>query len=75
MANGKIIKVKCPKCSDTFNYYDSSSRPFCSKRCKEVDLGLWLTETYKVASKESLSEEDIEEVLQVQGESRFEENE
>lgn len=68
MANGKIIKVKCPKCSDMFNYYDSSARPFCSTRCKEVDLGLWLTETYKVPSKENLSEEDIEEVLKDQEE-------
>ncbi|MBC98830.1 MAG: DNA gyrase inhibitor YacG [Halobacteriovoraceae bacterium] len=55
MANGKVLNVACPKCKESFNYYESSFRPFCSERCKEVDLGLWFTETYKVASKEQLN--------------------
>jgi endogenous inhibitor of DNA gyrase (YacG/DUF329 family) len=74
MVNGKIIKVKCPKCSEIFNYYDSSARPFCSERCKDIDLGLWLTENYKAPSKEGLSEEDIEEVMKSHEEDNFEEN-
>ncbi|MGZ9106828.1 MAG: DNA gyrase inhibitor YacG [Rhodoplanes sp.] len=27
-------------------------RPFCSKRCADLDLGHWLSETYRVASNE-----------------------
>lgn len=27
-------------------------RPFCSKRCSEVDLGRWLTGAYAVAATE-----------------------
>jgi uncharacterized protein len=27
-------------------------RPFCSKRCADLDLGHWLSETYRVASDE-----------------------
>jgi len=69
MASGKLIKVRCPKCSESFNYYDSSYRPFCSKRCKEIDLGNWLLESYKVPSKEPLSDNDIEQVLQEQSEN------
>lgn len=27
-------------------------RPFCSKRCADLDLGRWLTETYRIATDE-----------------------
>jgi|TARA_Y100000294_G_scaffold94786_1_gene88223 hypothetical protein len=27
---------------------ESAYRPFCSKRCKELDLGNWLNESYRV---------------------------
>ena len=34
---------KCPQCgTDTAHAY----RPFCSKRCADLDLGKWLTEQY-----------------------------
>jgi endogenous inhibitor of DNA gyrase (YacG/DUF329 family) len=43
-------RVFCPTCGkkmlwDTRNKY----RPFCSERCKLVDLGQWATERYSVA--------------------------
>ncbi|WP_040314748.1 DNA gyrase inhibitor YacG [Bacteriovorax sp. BAL6_X] len=59
----KILKVKCPECSKEFNYYSSEFRPFCSEKCKMVDLGMWLTENYTVASQEPLSESDLEAVI------------
>ena len=49
----KQINVKCPHCKTEFNYYDSSSRPFCSKRCKLIDLGQWLSEDYTVAGRDN----------------------
>lgn len=61
--NPKYLKVDCPKCKQSFNYYDSNFRPFCSERCKEIDLGLWFTEGYSVASKEEVSHEDLEQVI------------
>ena len=37
--------MTCPICShDTAPRY----RPFCSRRCADIDLGRWLTESYKV---------------------------
>jgi len=30
--------------------------PFCSKRCKLIDLGKWLTEEYKISEKLEESE-------------------
>lgn len=55
----KTIEVKCPKCKKKFNYYSSKFRPFCTERCKMVDLGHWFEETYAVASEKPLSEDDI----------------
>jgi len=62
----KEINVKCPSCKNTFSYYASEFRPFCTERCKMIDLGLWVTESYTVASNQPLSESDIETVLREQ---------
>ena len=56
-------KVKCLQCPKEFVYRESESRPFCSDRCKEVDMGHWLFESYKLPSEEPLSENDIEQIL------------
>ncbi|MBO6035905.1 MAG: DNA gyrase inhibitor YacG [Acetobacter sp.] len=37
-------------------------RPFCSRRCADIDLGRWLSEEYRIPSTENLPpplEEDI----------------
>lgn len=47
----KKLETKCPRCKIKFEYYQSSSRPFCSSNCKEVDLGFWLTQSYSIAGK------------------------
>lgn len=44
----KLIEVICPNCKKKFNYYSSEFRPFCSERCRLIDLGQWLTESYTV---------------------------
>lgn len=62
MTEKNNLHVNCPKCKKLFSYYGSDFRPFCSERCKQVDMGHWLTESYKVPSKERLSEEDIDTV-------------
>ena len=37
--------MTCPICAkDT----DPKYRPFCSRRCADIDLGKWLTERYVV---------------------------
>ena len=59
----KVLKVKCPQCESEFNYYSSEYRPFCCERCKMIDLGHWFNENYSIASKENLSDSDIEKVI------------
>lgn len=57
----KRLNVKCPQCHTAFSYYESEFRPFCSKRCQQIDLGHWFQETYAVPAKEAqASEEEIE---------------
>ena len=46
----KDLMVKCPTCKKRFSFYDSEFRPFCSERCKQIDLGHWLTESYSIAA-------------------------
>lgn len=43
------MKVKCPGCGKTVEYrVDNAARPFCSERCKILDLGAWVDESYRV---------------------------
>lgn len=48
----KLLQVSCPQCSKVFFYYQSEFRPFCTERCKMIDLGHWFEESYRVPSKE-----------------------
>lgn len=43
---------------------DARYRPFCSERCKMVDLGRWVGEEYRVAGTERPSYEDDAEGLE-----------
>jgi len=41
--------VPCPVCGELSEYgQDNPYRPFCSKRCKLIDLGQWATENYRI---------------------------
>ncbi|MBS0579882.1 MAG: DNA gyrase inhibitor YacG [Proteobacteria bacterium] len=38
------MRIKCPTCKRELEWEDAAYRPFCSDRCRLVDLGAWLTE-------------------------------
>lgn len=41
--------VSCPRCGKSVEWVASNAyRPFCSERCKLIDLGAWATERYRV---------------------------
>ncbi len=41
--------VKCPVCKKPTEYAPTNPfRPFCSQRCRTIDLGAWADGTYKV---------------------------
>jgi endogenous inhibitor of DNA gyrase (YacG/DUF329 family) len=37
--------MTCPICNKPA---DPAYRPFCSRRCADIDLGRWLTESYAI---------------------------
>jgi len=45
-----VKTVPCPRCGASAPYAPENRwRPFCSERCKTVDLGAWAAEEYRVA--------------------------
>ncbi|MFZ0498343.1 MAG: DNA gyrase inhibitor YacG [Steroidobacteraceae bacterium] len=44
-----LQRVKCPTCQRESDWSQSPFRPFCSERCKLIDLGAWLTEKHTIA--------------------------
>jgi hypothetical protein len=50
--------VRCPGCGGDSVYAPSNPfRPFCSDRCKNVDLGAWASEGFRVPDQEPSDEE------------------
>ena len=44
-----VTIVKCPVCGKDVEWKETNVfRPFCSERCKQIDLGAWADEIYKV---------------------------
>jgi len=46
-----MIRVKCPICSKSFEINkldDLPSFPFCTERCRMVDLGRWIDGAYAI---------------------------
>ncbi|MBN9685828.1 MULTISPECIES: DNA gyrase inhibitor YacG [unclassified Corallococcus] len=37
---------------------ENTSQPFCSRRCRAVDLGRWLGEEYRVPDRQAEQQED-----------------
>ena len=40
--------VKCPTCRREIDWASSPYRPFCSERCRLIDLGAWLSEKHAI---------------------------
>ena len=50
----KVTVVRCPQCGgESVWSTDNKYRPFCSERCKLIDLGAWASESYRVPVQET----------------------
>ncbi|MBE9605311.1 DNA gyrase inhibitor YacG [Acetobacteraceae bacterium H6797] len=49
---------KCPVCGRPSV---AEAKPFCSDRCRQVDLGRWLTESYVVPGPPPGNDDDAED--------------
>jgi len=46
-----MSKINCPNCNKVMSYQTTKDLPyfpFCSERCKLIDLGAWLDEKYRI---------------------------
>lgn len=47
------LKVNCPTCSKDVEWkQENTYRPFCSERCKQIDLGAWASEEYAIPAQQ-----------------------
>lgn len=55
-------KIKCPNCQKETEYSSENKyRPFCSERCRIIDLGEWASGSYRIAQQDR--SDDLEENL------------
>lgn len=52
----------CPICKTAVDSEVNKEFPFCSERCKDIDLGNWATERY-VISEPAFDEEALEKLM------------
>lgn len=58
--NENVVRMhKCPICSKLTN--NQEYRPFCSKRCSDIDLGNWFGEKYVIEGTSPQQEDVIED--------------
>jgi len=53
--------IACPKCRKRLRYQkvaDLPFFPFCSKRCKMLDLGAWFDEEHRIPTDEDGAREE-----------------
>lgn len=59
---GSVRHVPCPRCGAQVAWIgENRFRPFCSERCKLIDLGDWATEKYRVPAAEDKDEPKIDD--------------
>ncbi|WP_343595510.1 DNA gyrase inhibitor YacG [Acinetobacter sp.] len=48
------VKVfPCPRCGEPSQWQDNPFRPFCSERCKLIDLGAWASGEYRLPTQDA----------------------
>jgi endogenous inhibitor of DNA gyrase (YacG/DUF329 family) len=60
MSRKRAVKLRCPICKKPVKSTDPDF-PFCSDRCRTIDLGKWASGGYVISSPVQDSEEPIRE--------------
>jgi len=59
------MQITCPSCKKKTTWEENPWRPFCSERCKLIDLGKWASGEYRIPEEKTdednnLTTEDAE---------------
>jgi endogenous inhibitor of DNA gyrase (YacG/DUF329 family) len=71
MPEGRKITLRCPTCRKLVLRGDAEF-PFCSERCRLIDLGKWASGRYVIST--AISDPEALESIQQPDENRSEEN-
>lgn len=56
MTQSAVQFVKCPTCGKAVPWIlEQRDKPFCSQRCKLIDLGDWATDAHKIPGEPALT--------------------
>lgn len=55
------LVVRCPICRTEVPWEENPFRPFCSERCRLIDLGAWAEGRYKIPGKTIISKDEPED--------------
>ena len=61
-------RIKCPTCKKPGAWFSGPFGPFCSHRCKLLDLGKWLGEEHRIS--EPLRADQLQDSELAPGEDR-----
>ena len=58
------LKVTCPTCNASVVWSsDNPDRPFCSHRCKLIDLGAWASESHRIPGETAMDVTEIDDMI------------
>ena len=56
-----MLQVKCPHCGKLVDWNEKSEwKPFCSERCRLIDLGDWASEKHAIPGDPHYQPEDTD---------------
>ena len=55
------LRRQCPHCDREVTWPETATYPFCSERCRLIDLGVWAAGDYRLPG-EPASEKDLRSV-------------
>lgn len=63
-SSSRPLRVPCPHCQQQVAWVeDNPYRPFCSERCKLIDLGAWADGSHRIAGEPAMDETEIDEMI------------
>lgn len=62
------MKTPCPLCQKNVEKEGNKYHPFCSERCKMIDLGHWAEGAYRIPGDEERKESEDSEAPNQEGE-------
>ncbi|MBF7052508.1 DNA gyrase inhibitor YacG [Halomonas sp. KAO] len=58
------LEVACPQCYKKVEWREENPyRPFCSERCRLIDLGAWADGSHRIAGEPAMDETEIDEMI------------